>query len=335
MAAIENVRRTKFVVLAMRAGCQPLCLLPKCRAMDSRPPRSRLQAILVSGDRQRMSIGECGRHRPVQAVPGALRLRGSVERAGNLRDLGLSGLVARDSPNAYQEAAMASFAPAFTLAIVGAGRRRGQISMSCCPGRAAPWLVPSVAQRELERDIATIARWGSEALVTLLDEVELARLHLHKLSSLLATAKLAWYHVPLACDILPDAEFDRGWNSVSLRLQHILREGGKVSIHCRDGSERTGFITARLLIELGCHPLDAMNRVRAARPGTLQSAKLTDYLRCMQVSGLEAVTRLESLNHHGSGAARPRAIHIKAPAVTRDRFRKHRIVVDTGYPART
>ena len=230
---------------------------------------------------------------------------------------------------------MASFAPAFALAIVGAGRWRGQISMSCCPGRVAPWLLPSISQRELERDIATIARWGAEALVTLLDEVELARLHLHKLSSLVAMAKLAWYHVPLACAILPDAEFDRGWSSVSSRLQQILREGGKVSIHCRDGREHTGFITARLLIEFGCHPLDAMNRVRAARPGTLQSAKLTDYLRCMQASRLEAVTRLESLNHDGSGTARPQAMDIKPPAVATDRSLKHRIVVDAGYPART
>jgi hypothetical protein len=95
MAAIENVRRTKLVVLAMQAALPPLCLLHKCRATDSRPPPSGLQAILVSGDSQRMSMGECGRHRTVQAVLGALRLRGNVERAGNSRDLGLSGLVAR------------------------------------------------------------------------------------------------------------------------------------------------------------------------------------------------------------------------------------------------
>ena len=202
-----------------------------------------------------------------------------------------------------------------------AGRRHGYYLVS----HSANW----------EPDIATLARWGAEALVTLLDEVELARLHLHKLWSLVATAKLAWYHLPFAFGILPDAEFDRGWNSVSLCLQHILREGGKVSIHCRDGRERTGFITARLLIECGCHPLDAMNRVRAARPGTLQSAELTDYLRCMQASMLEVVTRVESLNQNSSGAARPQAMDTKPPAVATDRFLKHIIVVDAGCPART
>ena len=197
---------------------------------------------------------------------------------------------------------MASFTPAFALAIVGAGRCRGQVSMSCCPGCAALCLLPSVSQCELERDVATIARWGAKALVTLLDAVELAGLHLHKLSSLAAAAKLAWYHVPFSFGMLPDAEFDRGWNSVSLRLQHILRDGGKVSIHCRDGGDRTGLVTARLLIELGCHPLDAMNRVRAARPGMLDSAELVDYLRRVQPSRLNAVAPLELLNRDGSDA---------------------------------
>ena len=197
---------------------------------------------------------------------------------------------------------MASFAPQFALAIVGSGRWRGQVSMSCCPGRATQQLFPSMSQDQLERDVGTIARWGAKALVTLLDVVELARLQVQKLPSLAPAAKLAWYHLPLSCGMLPDAEFDRSWNNVSLRLQDILREGGKVSMHCQDGGDRTGLITARLLIELGCQPQDAMNGVRAARPGILRSAELVDYLRGMQSGRLHAVGQLESFKHTGSVA---------------------------------
>ena len=169
--------------------------------------------------------------------------------------------------------------PAFALSIVGAGHSRGQISLSCCPGRAAAWLLPSVSQRELERDIATIARWGARALVSLLDDVEFSRLHLRRLPDAAAAAELIWYHVPLAVGALPDAEFDRTWTPIGLRLHEILRSGGKVAIHCRDGRERAAMITARLLIEMGCKPLDAINRVRAARPGTLELAEVEGYLR--------------------------------------------------------
>lgn len=174
---------------------------------------------------------------------------------------------------------MVSGTPAFALSIVGAGPCRGQISLSCCPGRAAPWLLPSVSQRELERDIATVARWGATALVSLLDDVEFARLHLRRLPELAAAAEVAWYHVPLAVGVLPDAEFDRAWTPVSLRLQEVLRAGGKVSVHCRDGKDRAALVTARLLIEIGCMPVDAMNRVRAARPGTLEIPEVESYLR--------------------------------------------------------
>jgi hypothetical protein len=67
-------------------------------------------------------------------------------------------------------------------------------------------------------------------------------------------------------------------------------------------ADRTGLMTARLLIELGCHPLDAMNRVRAVRPGILGSAELVDYLRRVQPSRLEAGAPLEFLNRDGSAA---------------------------------
>jgi hypothetical protein len=50
------------------------------------------------------------------------------------------------------------------------------------------------------------------------------------------------------------------------------------------------------LIELGCHPLDAINRVRAARPGMLGSAALADYLRRLHRPRLNAVAPLELLD---------------------------------------
>ena len=176
-----------------------------------------------------------------------------------------------------------------------------------------PWpcrvrVITHLSQSQLERDVATIARWGAKALVTLLEPAELDALHVDKLSSLAAAAKLAWYHLPLSIGMLPDAQFERVWSSASSRLQQIVGAGGKVSIHCRDGGDRTGLITARLLIELGCHPLDAMNRVRAARPGMLGSAALADYLRRMQPSRLNAVAHLELLDRNGIVTVDPRTV---------------------------
>jgi len=166
----------------------------------------------------------------------------------------------------------------FAIAVVGTGLGRGQVGMAGCPGRGAPWLLPSLSERELERDVATVARWGATALVSLLDEFELARLHLRRLPELLTAARVNWHHVPLAPSKLPDAEFDRTWNAAAIRIYQLLRQGGKIVIHCRDGRGRTGMITGRLLVELGCQPLDAVNRVRAARPGALDNIAEEKYV---------------------------------------------------------
>jgi ADP-ribosyl-[dinitrogen reductase] hydrolase len=190
----------------------------------------------------------------------------------------------------------------FAIAVVGTGLGRGQVGMASCPGRGAPWLLPGLSERELERDVATVARWGATALISLLDEFELARLHLRRLPDLLATARVHWHHVPLPPSKVPDAEFDRAWNSVATRIYQLLRQGGKIVIHCRDGRSRTGMITGRLLVELGCQPQDAINRVRAARPGALDNLAEEKYvLSRSPIPDLDEGLQLALLGEDGQG----------------------------------
>jgi protein-tyrosine phosphatase len=174
---------------------------------------------------------------------------------------------------------MINITSTFALAVVGTGRGRGQIGMACCPGRTATWVLPNGSERELERDVETLARWGAQALVTLLDDVELARLRLNRLPSLLSAASIAWYRAPLTSDQAGTTEFEAVWSKIGPVLRNILWQGGKVALHCRDGRERAGMIAARLLVELGCHPLDAINRVRGARPGAIPTDAQEKYVR--------------------------------------------------------
>jgi ADP-ribosyl-[dinitrogen reductase] hydrolase len=50
-----------------------------------------------------------------------------------------------------------------------------------------------------------------------------------------------------------------------------LQTGGSVLIHCRGGLGRTGTIAARLLVELGWQPRAAIEAVRGARPGAIET----------------------------------------------------------------
>ena len=176
-------------------------------------------------------------------------------------------------------------ASSFALAIVGTGRARGQIAISCCPGRACATPLPSHAARSLERDVAAIARWGAEAAVCLLDELELARLRVKALPSLMVASYVAWHQVPLHPSQLPDPAFEHAWRPLAPQLIRILARGGRIAVHCRDGKTRAGVVAARLLVEAGCTPQDAINRVRAARQGALDSLEQEAYVRTQSFLG--------------------------------------------------
>ena len=55
-------------------------------------------------------------------------------------------------------------------------------------------------------------------------------------------------------------------------------------VHCLAGLGRSGTVAARLLIELGHDPDEAIRRVRLARPGAIQSAAQEHYLLALRPS---------------------------------------------------
>ena len=49
-------------------------------------------------------------------------------------------------------------------------------------------------------------------------------------------------------------------------------------LHCRGGIGRTGTIAARLLVEFGVAPEEAIRMVRRARPGTIETPAQEEYV---------------------------------------------------------
>lgn len=147
----------------------------------------------------------------------------------------------------------------------------GTLGMTFCPGKSEP-----AASRQWSRDLATdlgsIRAWGAHALVTLLDEPEFDLLNVPRLGDMAEAAGLDWYHLPIPDMAAPGWQFERRWVYAGVRLRRLLRRGGRVVIHCRVGLGRSGAIAARLMVELGLAPSDAINLVRKARPGAIQTS---------------------------------------------------------------
>jgi atypical dual specificity phosphatase len=54
-------------------------------------------------------------------------------------------------------------------------------------------------------------------------------------------------------------------------LAGALRRGGRAAVHCTAGWGRTGTVLAAWLVAEGADPYDAVERVRAARPGSIET----------------------------------------------------------------
>jgi hypothetical protein len=123
--------------------------------------------------------------------------------------------------------------------------------------------------RDLGHDVGVIARWSPRVVITAMHPDELLELQLEDLRERFRLAAIEWHLLPFPSDGVPWPGFERYWVVLVPLLTAYLATGARIFIHCRDGVHRSGFVAARLLIDLGCRPQDAINRVRAAMPGSI------------------------------------------------------------------
>jgi protein-tyrosine phosphatase len=142
------------------------------------------------------------------------------------------------------------------------------LGMSHCPGRSLAREVP----RRMVDDLATIEAWGASTLLSLVESNEFARLGVPDFAARMAESSLRWLHVPIADLQVPGAATLAAWRAQRVALREALQRGDKVLVHCAFGLGRTGTLVARLLVDSGVEPAQAIARVRAARPGTIETA---------------------------------------------------------------
>jgi ADP-ribosyl-[dinitrogen reductase] hydrolase len=132
--------------------------------------------------------------------------------------------------------------------------------------------------RDLGVDLDAIRNWGAAAIVTLLEPKELTLLRVERLGEEVLRRNMLWFHLPIVDVSIPDQRFEEKWDAAGEELRSILRHGSDVLVHCRGGLGRAGTIASRLLIELCMPPKTAIERVRAVRPGAIETRAQEEYV---------------------------------------------------------
>ncbi len=157
------------------------------------------------------------------------------------------------------------------IAEIAVGTAGGRIGITFAPGKQQPDGQTGAHRRDLGADLDAIAAWNAAVVVTLVEPHELDSLGIAGLGAEVRRRHMEWHHWPIQDYGVPDAAFEAAWPAHSIILRTLLACGGRVLIHCKGGLGRAGTISARLLVEGGIAPADAIRAVRAVRPGAIET----------------------------------------------------------------
>jgi len=147
----------------------------------------------------------------------------------------------------------------------------GCIGLTFCPGKYDPRAMTGYWNRDLALDLNAVRDWGASAVVTLLEPEEMALLRVERLGEEVLRRNMLWFHLPITDGSTPDEAFEQKWVEAGAELRSLLCGERNVVVHCRGELGRAGTIAARLLVELGMAPEEAIASVRAARPSAIET----------------------------------------------------------------
>jgi protein-tyrosine phosphatase len=163
--------------------------------------------------------------------------------------------------------------PPFPLDLLAVPDLPGRLALGFAPGRQ----LGRRESRELDSDLLSLRRdHGLARLVCLLETHEMEGLDIPHLLERAEAAGLTPFHAPLADGGTP-ASF-LAMEAITAPILGWLEAGDGVFIHCWAGLGRTGTVAAACLLARGCDAGEALRRVRAARPGTVETAEQEAFL---------------------------------------------------------
>jgi ADP-ribosyl-[dinitrogen reductase] hydrolase len=164
------------------------------------------------------------------------------------------------------------------IATVPVGENGARVGLTLCPGKVDHTSAGGAWERDLQADVAAIRDWGASSVLTLLEAHEFDLLKVRGLPEAVRGMGMIWHQAPIADVSVPGPAFDAAWQTIGPRLVKQLRQGQSLVVHCRGGLGRAGMIAAMLVTITGEDPRSATERVRAVRPGAIETPAQEAYV---------------------------------------------------------
>lgn len=164
------------------------------------------------------------------------------------------------------------------IAELPCGPTCGVLGVTFCPGKQGDSVFGAPWQRSLSLDLDVIQAWGARIVVTLIEAHEMAMLSVTDIGERTRERQISWLHLPI-CDLHPPGpDFESVWPSVAEALCQPCPLVATYLCTARGGLGRAGTVAGCLLVEMGLSPQEAIQRVRQARPGAIETAAQEQYV---------------------------------------------------------
>ncbi|MDT3467314.1 MULTISPECIES: cyclin-dependent kinase inhibitor 3 family protein [Stenotrophomonas maltophilia group] len=166
------------------------------------------------------------------------------------------------------------------IATLPVGANGGGIGVTFAPGKHQDVAMTGSWARDLDVDLASIAEWGAQHLITLIEPREFEELLITSLEERARAHGLMWHGLPITDGAAPDARLLGPWRSLGPQFAAELLSGTRIVVHCKGGLGRAGTVAAMLLIETGfaSDGIDAIAKVRSVRPGAVETAEQEEFI---------------------------------------------------------
>ena len=112
----------------------------------------------------------------------------------------------------------------------------GTIGITLCPGKVQSGAVSGSWERDVRIDIQAVKSWGATAWLNLLTTTEMLDLKVGDLEVAVKGSGIRYYRLPIEDGDIPDATFEKSWETAGAQLREELLRGGKILIHCKGGA---------------------------------------------------------------------------------------------------